>query len=944
LSTVARELTDAAGLHLCSGRELRTAQPARACARGHGLRLNWLASGSFDREQVNDGVRDTGAPQLVGVPRLPARYVARDDLRASFGPRTQLTVVRGPAGSGKRALVAGWARSTSEFDRVLWIPLEPQCDRERFWQLVADRLASAGLSEDVSAARSPDELRTRARHALHRAGEVLLVLGSFERTDDAALVDDLIALMRTHPALDLVVLSRSVTAFERRELELGVEHTFIEWPAFAFTVDDVARMLALHHADGDAVVLHRITGGLPAAVRLAIRELTAERTMSERELVARLVRRFQGAVLGKLRTHRDFAAHTAAVGEVTEELARTFAGSTVDVASVFGELEREGLGGWRLELTPARFTYPPIVRQVVADTVTEAARRDLQRTAAAWHVRNGDGFTAFALAVESGDLRLAAQIQARELPHVLSWNRDRLRSLLAAVPPRLLKEHPTLLGLMSWALYSDASHRSKAIATFAYAADSLRARRDADANAGTDDRLLAFATEAMAWRMSGNLDAAISTTSEGRDLVGTLPSDERSELAGAVAVATSQFGLALLHAGRLEEAISVLESGWDPRDRDAPYAQAQVGALLAASSALFGAIGDAERVAGQVAPGFARTSHHDPQVDSMYHLARAVIAVEHLDYPLAQSEIVRVAPLLDVVEHWPFLATVQARIDLATGHPAASLAAIDLRLRAWGPHLLPAETRIELATHESLLFLAAGRIRDAEEALRGCPAKDPRVAAVSATGHLLADDAQRAYPTAARELRQPGSPLRVRAWLLAVATAAAIRLQRPNVDALIDELSVLTVERGLVSHLTLLPGSDLTAIRECLLARPRLRSNPAAALVERARSVLPDRIDRITLTPRETVVLERLAELTSFKELAETLYLSPNTVKSQVRSIYRKLGVNSRDEALEVAREHRLLRDPSGARPVERRVRAQRPLADLRDLRTPPAATSRRAD
>ena len=39
------------------------------------------------------------------------------------------------------------------------------------------------------------------------------------------------------------------------------------------------------------------------------------------------------------------------------------------------------------------------------------------------------------------------------------------------------------------------------------------------------------------------------------------------------------------------------------------------------------------------------------------------------------------------------------------------------------------------------------------------------------------------------------------------------------------------------------------------------------------------------------------------QEIAETLFLSVNAVKSRLRSIYRKLGASSREEAVDQARE-----------------------------------------
>jgi LuxR family transcriptional regulator, maltose regulon positive regulatory protein len=51
-------------------------------------------------------------------------------------------------------------------------------------------------------------------------------------------------------------------------------------------------------------------------------------------------------------------------------------------------------------------------------------------------------------------------------------------------------------------------------------------------------------------------------------------------------------------------------------------------------------------------------------------------------------------------------------------------------------------------------------------------------------------------------------------------------------------------------------------------------------------------------TPAELAVLSLLASELSVRQIGEQLFLSPNTVRSHTRSIYRKLGVNSRADAV----------------------------------------------
>ena len=61
------------------------------------------------------------------------------------------------------------------------------------------------------------------------------------------------------------------------------------------------------------------------------------------------------------------------------------------------------------------------------------------------------------------------------------------------------------------------------------------------------------------------------------------------------------------------------------------------------------------------------------------------------------------------------------------------------------------------------------------------------------------------------------------------------------------------------------------------------------------------------LTPREQAVLAELTGDVPVEEIAARLWVSRNTVKSQLRSVYRKLGVSTRAEAVARARDAGLL-------------------------------------
>ena len=92
----------------------------------------------------------------------------------------------------------------------------------------------------------------------------------------------------------------------------------------------------------------------------------------------------------------------------------------------------------------------------------------------------------------------------------------------------------------------------------------------------------------------------------------------------------------------------------------------------------------------------------------------------------------------------------------------------------------------------------------------------------------------------------------------------------------------------------------LAEVRNVLTALPDGADALLARLValERGLTVPPPPLAE-PLTEREQAVLSLLRKSMSVSEIARELYLSGNTVKTHRRAIYRKLGVRTREEAIE---------------------------------------------
>jgi LuxR family maltose regulon positive regulatory protein len=69
----------------------------------------------------------------------------------------------------------------------------------------------------------------------------------------------------------------------------------------------------------------------------------------------------------------------------------------------------------------------------------------------------------------------------------------------------------------------------------------------------------------------------------------------------------------------------------------------------------------------------------------------------------------------------------------------------------------------------------------------------------------------------------------------------------------------------------------------------------------------PNLVEEQRLSERELEVLRCLAAGQSYKEIGQQLYLSLNTVQFHIKSIYGKLLVNKRVQAIEKARDLKLI-------------------------------------
>jgi LuxR family maltose regulon positive regulatory protein len=111
--------------------------------------------------------------------------------------------------------------------------------------------------------------------------------------------------------------------------------------------------------------------------------------------------------------------------------------------------------------------------------------------------------------------------------------------------------------------------------------------------------------------------------------------------------------------------------------------------------------------------------------------------------------------------------------------------------------------------------------------------------------------------------------------------AALLTLARSCRSLDIDTRPYLVEARALIEH-----SADAGALlREWYTTEQRAEQADRTATLE-------------PLTERERAILRLLPQPITQRELADTLFVTPNTLKTHLRAIYRKLGADSRDDAV----------------------------------------------
>ena len=498
-------------------------------------------------------------------------------------------------------------------------------------------------------------------------------------------------------------------------------------------------------------------------------------------------------------------------------------------------------------------------------------------------------------ALTSGGLDLATDVARRRWFDLLEGPVPDRADGLRRLPAAALRGRPLLTLLLGHTDPAVLSHRVGGLRRVSETAAELG---DPAGELRRIDRAIVLADQSHVHLALGRTQAAAAAA---RDAATQLEHLTAADLRNADTVSGlhAQVGAALLYSGHSGEALTTFERGLAHAH---PLASGRSLSTVVLLALLHARNGDGGEAREHIRTARSRTAELRRDDVTLLNIAEAIIALDGLDHSTAGEHLADATVDLRTTPHWMPYAVTAASLELIGGHPGRGLAHLDQAAGARGPEGRSAAVRATLSSVRSVLELALGHPESAEAVLeRDAPEIYTRIGIARTQLYLGRHGAalQQLRPLANTTLST-----RRRAEAVALEAAALLRFSSEDrVRAVIDHLGAMLEQSGLLVALALLPAADLARVTHALA---ELGYGEALAL-DRLRTLLPGTGPDISLTRRETAVLSTLMQHPSHSAIAAQLNVSVNTVKSQLRSVYRKLGVSTRDEAIAVALDGNLL-------------------------------------
>ncbi|MGP4086941.1 LuxR C-terminal-related transcriptional regulator [Streptomyces sp. KR55] len=870
----------------------------------------------------------------IVLPTRPATFLRRQRLVHHLDQafRTPLTLLNGAAGAGKTLLAADWAAGLRQ--PVAWLTAEVGDRRPGvFWAYVIQALRACGApaSDAVGAPAHATGVDRKLLTALaaelnDRDQPVVLVLDDYDRVTAPEVAEQLeFVLHHAGRGLHLVLVTRTEPLLPLHRYRAAGELTEIRAAELAFTSEEAVALLELH---GLSLPVHAAralvdrTRGWAAGLRLSalaaresadperyLKEFEADRSTIADFLLAEVLK-------GQSEETQDLLLRVSVLERFCPGLANALTGRT-DAEPILVGLHRANAFVEHLERSWYRLhpLFGEILRAHLRVRLP-GLEPELHRRAARWLRRYGflPETLAHGAAAGEWDFAAGALIDDLAIGQLFTGLRSGdLAQLFSHMGPGARSPATDLVRAARDLAQCDVD---RGLARLRHAEERLAADASEPAPDVAPDRAAAQLScallEALAARLTGSppwAEKAAEAVDELRREVPEHLLDKHPEIR---ALLLTHLGSARLWAGRFEEARAALTTvAGTPGGASTVLPREESMGHLALLDYLNGWLGRAERKALAAVSETERVGMPQPSGSGIERLVLAAVAVDRHELDRAQA-------LLDETARLPSgtrdpvpaagRALATARLLLVRGKARAAVEAAD-------PAVSAAVSSPWAAGHEALVasaaHLAAGRPDEAAEVLQGVSGDQPACAVQAAAIQLAAG-----RPGAAIDLLDSihtqggtGPAVTVRAALVraqaaegAGDTATARRLvAQALLDARRERLRRPFLDAGAWIR-PLLATDSLHELATGWLTPglPRRGEQPGP-------EVLPSLLVAVELSGRERDVLERLARMMSTEEIAADLYVSVNTVKTHLKSVYRKLAVNRRGDAVRRARDLGLL-------------------------------------
>jgi LuxR family maltose regulon positive regulatory protein len=881
-------------------------------------------------ESVPGGLAVTMEPAVLAgkfrAPQPGPDVLRRDRLTALIEQATErpVTVITAPPGAGKTVAAAGWAAARARSRRIAWLSIdEGDRDPGAFWACMTAALAAGGAAGGTPLVprgrEAADDIPGDLVNAVRKlSGSLVLVIDDVHALAGSDVLPGLALLIHHAPAaLRLILCGRSVPGLHLAKMRLSGALSEIRAADLACTAQEADAYfdhLGLPPGPAERDALLRQTEGWMAGPRLAAlieaRDggLTVDAVAAD-PIVAEYMRDevldWQPAPV------RQFLRRTSIAQRVTAGFADQVTGEPGS-ARVLDRLHREnilvsrdGTDGYRYH----RFLRQVLLGELRCETPDEVP--GLYSRAARWHAAQADVIEAVRCVAEAAEWDAAPQVLTEAgLAGALTERTAELETALGRLPGQWRADPAVAAALAMARLYRGDPDSAKAYLALAVPAldknvpdrlvielwlATLRLLRQPDADSIAACLPLAEKARASAGRQREHQAAGLLWMALGTVL---LRRWEITAAGGALTAAHHQ----LTAAGT--EALAARVRGW-----------------LALAAALGGDLGTAADLSAQLTdPGAPAMTdgpleQPEPPAAALDPAARCLAAMAAAQVAIDRDDLIGAARLLDEAEPAlsaplpgepdmaVLLAAARARVALAEGDverardlarlvrdkyetdgPVLSALDFDAALRAGdlalAAEVLPQETgrdRPDQAAARARLLLAQG---------------DPAVALGLALDAAHEDqagtrrDRVTALLTAVIAARRTATDAEAAKLLEeALAIAEPHELYRPFLDAGGAVHSAIA--------LLIAPASPVAGF--AARVHERFVCQPSS----RAAGNGPAEHEATALTSSELAVLRLLRSYMSNQDIADTLFLSVNTVKTHLRSVYYKLGVSSRREAVE---------------------------------------------